>query len=163
MKTLTLALAAAFAGSAGTPNAQAADEPQLQRLVSCQDSWLDWKNDSARMARFADYFESSFERSAEGDAFKPKSSTKVLGHEVSQVYPQSVGMGVGFSAIIDAGFTQARAGIEQQLGKPMTCALSDGVRACEIKLGDKRTALLMTGQNGQAKTSLVGCYYFYQQ
>ena len=32
-----------------------------------------------------------------------------------------------------------------------------------LLLGPKKTALLMTGQNGQARTSLVGCYYFYQQ
>jgi hypothetical protein len=58
---------------------------------------------------------------------------------------------------------QARAAIERQLGQPMTCTASDGARTCEIQLDDKKTALLMTGQNGTAKTSLVGCYYFYEK
>lgn len=82
---------------------------------------------------------------------------------MTQVYPQSVGMGVGFSMVIDTGFAQARAAVEQQLGKPMTCTTGDGMRACEARIGEKKTAMLITGQNGNAKSSLVGCYYFYQQ
>lgn len=164
MKTLALAIAAAtFAGIAAGPTAHAADEPQLQRLALCQDSWFDWKDDDARMARFASYFESRFERNPQGDAFAPKTPMQALGHAVTQVYPQSIGMGVGFSLVVNADFAQVRAAIEQQLGKPMTCTTSDGMRSCELKLGPKKTALLMTGQNGPAKTSLVGCYYFYQQ
>jgi hypothetical protein len=163
MKTLALALAATLAGIAAGPTAHAADEPQLQRLALCQDSWLDWKDDEARMARFASHFESRFERSPQGDAFAPKAPVQALGRTVTQVYPQSVGMGVGFSLVVNADFAQARAAIEQQLGKPMNCTTGEGVRSCELKLGPKKTALLMNGQNGQAKTSLVGCYYFYQQ
>jgi hypothetical protein len=164
MKTFALAIAAAtLAGLAVGPTAHAADEPQLQRLALCQDSWLDWKDDDARMARFASYFESRFERSPQGDAFAPKTPTQAFGRSVTQVYPQSVGMGVGFSLVVNADFAQARAAIEQQLGRPMSCTTGEGVRSCELKLGPKRTALLMNGQNGQAKTSLVGCYYFYQQ
>jgi len=163
MKTLAPLIALAIAALATARTAHAADEPQLQRLALCQDSWYDWKDDDTRMARFAGYFESRFERSPQGDAFAPKSPMLALSHAVTQVYPQSVGMGVGFSLVVNADFAQARAAIEQQLGKPMTCATSDGVRSCELKLGPKKTALLMNGQNGQAKTSLVGCYYFYQQ
>ena len=165
MKTPALVATLAFAALACVPTTQAAMEPapQLQRLALCQDSWFDWKDDDARMARFAGYFESRFERSPQGDAFAPKSPMLALSHAVTQVYPQSVGMGVGFSLVVNADFAQARAAIEQQLGKPMTCATSDGVRSCELKLGPKKTALLMNGLNGQAKTSLVGCYYFYQQ
>jgi len=37
------------------------------------------------------------------------------------------------------------------------------MRACEFQLGANRTAMLITGKNGQARTSLVGCCYFYQQ
>ena len=163
MKTLAPLIALAIAALATAPTAHAADEPQLQRLALCQESWYDWKDDDARMTRFASYFESRFERSPQGDAFAPKSPVQAFGRSVTQVYPQSVGMGVGFSLAVNADFAQARAAIEQQLGKPMTCSTSKGVRSCELKLGPKKTALLMNGQNGQAKTSLVGCYYFYQQ
>ncbi len=163
MKTPLLALAAMLAAIATSQVAHAADEPQLQRLALCQDSRHDWKGDAARTTRFVSDFENRFDRSPQGDAFAPKSEAKVLGHAVTQVYPQSVGMGVGFSLVVNANFIQARAGIEQQLGKPMTCSTSEGVRSCELKLGPRKTALLMTAQNGQANTSLIGCYYFYQQ
>ena len=164
MKTYALALAATLASIAVAPQAiAAADEPQLQRLALCQNSWLESKNDDVRMKRFANFFETRFDQSAEGDAFTPKSPIKVLGHDATRVYPQSVGMGVGFSVLIDAGFTEARANVERQLGKSMTCATSEGVRSCEVELGAKKTVVLMTGQSGAAKTSLVGCFYFYQQ
>ena len=153
-------LLVAFAGSAV---ARVADDVQLQRLALCQDSWLDWKDDAVRMSRLANYFETRFDRSASDAAFTPRSPTKVLGCSVSQVYPQSVGMGVGFSLIVNADHARARAGIEGQLRRPMTCATSDGVRSCEVPLGSGRTAVLMTEQNGRAPSSLVGCYYFYQQ
>lgn len=163
MKTLALTLVATLAAAIACGNAQAAGEPSLQRLALCQDSWFDWQDDTARMDAFRHYLEGQFERGTDDGAFTPKTPLKVLGHSVSQVYPQSVGMGVGFSVVVDAGAAQARAAVEKQLGQPMSCSTGDGVRSCEIKLGAKKTVLLMTGQNGQAKTSLVGCYYFYQQ
>ena len=158
-----LALTTVLATIGPTHAAHAANDTQLQRLALCQDSWHDWKDDEARMARFVNSFESRFNRSAEGDAFTPKSETKVMGHAVTRVHPQSVGMGVGFSLVVDANSAKARTGIEQQLGKPMHCSVSEGVRSCELKLGPSKTLLLMTGQSGQASTSLMGCYYFYQQ
>ena len=171
MKTLAsqaaaLAATAAFAAALAlaSPAAQAGpDDAQLQRLALCQDSWFDWKDDAARMARFASLFNTRFSRSPQGDAFVPRQSSQVLGRAIRQAYPQSVGMGVGFSLVINADFATARAAVEQQLGKPMHCATSDGVRSCELSLGEQKTALLMTGQNGQASTSLVGCYYFYEK
>ena len=167
MKTFASALAitlpALLAALAGSADARVADDAQLQRLALCQDSWQDWKDDAVRMQRFESYFETRFDRSASDDAFTPKVPTNVLGSSVMQVYPQSVGMGVGFSLTVSADHARVRAGIEQQLGKPMTCATSDGVRSCEIELGSKRTAVLMTDQDGRAQSSLVGCYYFYQQ
>jgi hypothetical protein len=163
MKTLALTLAATLAAAVVCGPAQAAGEPSLQRLALCQDSWLEWKDDSVRMGAFQRYLEGDFERGAEDGAFAPKTPLKVLGQTVTQVYPQSVGMGVGFSVVVAAGAAQARAAIEQQIGKPMNCSTSEGVRACEVQLGAKKTAMLMTGQNGQAKTSLLGCFYFYQQ
>jgi hypothetical protein len=85
------------------------------------------------MARFAGYFESRFERSPPGDAFAPKTPMQALGHAVTQVYPQSVGMGPGFSLVVNADFAQTRSAVEQQLGKPMTCATSNAV--CEERGG----------------------------
>lgn len=163
MKTAFAAAAIALACAATGPQAAPADEPTLQRLLLCQDSWLDWKDDDSRMGPLVRYFETSFNRAPRGGAFTPKAPMQVLGHSVVQVYPQNVGMGVGFSLVVDVGFAQARAGMEQQLGRPMSCTTSDGMRACELRLDDKKTAMLVTGLNGNAPTSLVGCYYFYAQ
>ena len=160
---ITITLASALTVFAAMPSAVAAEDPSLQRLALCQDSWFDFKDDDARMTRFAGYFEGRFDRDAQGAGFSPKQRVQALGYNVTQVYPQSVGMGVGFSLVINADFAQARAAVEKQLGKPMSCTTSDGMRACEAPIGEKKTAMLITGQNGAGKTSLVGCYYFYQQ
>ena len=149
--------------AAAPPTAAAADDTQFQRLALCRDSWLDWKSDDAKMSALVDYFETRLVRDRKGAGGSPKASTQVLGLPVIKVYPQSVGMGVGFSLVVDAEFSRARAAIEQQLGKPMACAASDGMRSCDLSVGAQRTAILMTGENGNAKTSLVGCYYYYEK
>lgn len=169
MKTYPLILTAALACASLTPAADAAqaadDDAQLQRLALCQESWFDWKDDEARLARLGGFIRSRFTPPApQGDgAFTPNAAMQVLGLPVTQVYPQSVGMGVGFSVALQADFAQARTVMEKQLGKPMACSDGDGMRACELKVGPKKTAVLMAPLNGSAKTSLMGCYYFYQQ
>ena len=145
------------------PFALAADDPQFQRMALCQDSWLDWRSDDARISALVDYFEARLERNRQGDGATPRSPIQVLGYSVVQAYPQSVGMGVGFSLVINADFAQALAAVEHQLGKPMMCSTSDGLRSCELHLGNQRTAMVITGERGNAKTSLVGCYYYYEK
>lgn len=163
MKTFSIALAALLAALAGSTAVRAQDVPQLQRLALCQDTWFDWKDDATRMQRYRNYFETQFDGNASEGSFTPKSPTSVFGGRVTQVYPGSVGTGVGFSLTVSASHARLRAGIEQQLGKPMTCSTSDGIRSCEVELGAKKTVLLMTGQDGRDQSSLAGCYYFYQQ
>jgi hypothetical protein len=164
MKTFALTLAALLVASSASVDAGTVDDLQLQRLALCQDSWLAWENDTARAARFTDDFKTRFGRSASDDAgFTPKSPTSVLGWPVTQVYPESVGMGVGFSMTVNADHARVRAGVERQLGRPMACETSEGVRSCQVELGAKKTVVLMTDQNGRAQSSLVGCYYFYRQ
>jgi hypothetical protein len=166
MKTLarrSAAIATAVIALTASAAQAASDDLPLQRLALCQDSWFDWKDDAPHMARFANTFKTRFDRSPQGDAFVPRQPAQVLGHAITQAYPQSVGMGVGFSLVINADFATARSAIEQQLGKPMRCTTSDGVRSCEIQVGEQKTALLMNGDNGRAATSLVGCYYFYEK
>ncbi len=163
MKPFVITFAALLAAITASAAVRAADDPQLQRLALCQDSWLDWKDDAVRMGRLMHDFETRFDRGASDAAFVPRSSTSVLGSRVTEVYPQSVGTGVGFSLTVNTPHAQVRARIEQQLGKKMQCSTSDGFVSCAVELGAKKTALLMTEQNGQAQSSLVGCYYFYQQ
>lgn len=150
----TIADAAGVAGQDGGP---------WQRLASCQDSWLDWKDDARRMGAFADAIESRFTREPDGAAFTPKAPMQVLGLKLQQLYPQSVGMAVGFSLQVDASFVPARQALERQLGKTMSCSAGDGMMACELQLGPQKTAVLMTGNGGKAGSSLLGCYYYYAQ
>lgn len=156
-------LAAAVALAIAAHTATAADAPSLQALATCQDSWFDWKDDAARMGRFADDMRTRFVQGERGDAFTPKAKTAVLGHAVTEVYPQSVGMGLGFAVTLQAGFAQARQSLEKQLGRQMTCSTSEGVTACELTLAEKKTVVLMTGDSGKAPTSLLGCHYVYRQ
>jgi hypothetical protein len=165
MKTITLAVASfALIALSCTPwLTHAADDPSLLRLSTCQDSWLEWKNDEPRMTRFAAVFESQFTRDDQNASFVPKSSMTLLGYPVVQVFPQSVGMGLGFSVVVNAPYAQVRQGFEKQLGKPMKCAVSEGTNACELSLGDKKTAMLMASDKPDAKATLVGCYYYYEK
>lgn len=148
---------------AATPPVTAADEPMLLRLASCQDSWLDWRRDEAQMKRFADVVLGGFSRQDRSPAFVPQSPASLLGFPVTELYPQSVGMGLGFSVAITASFDEARQGFEKLLGKPMACSRSDGMRNCELVLGEKKTAMLMTPDKAGSRQALIGCYYYYEK
>ena len=98
-----------------------------------------------------------------GGAFTPKAPTTVFGLQVAQVIPGSVGMALGFSIVVNANFAKARKVFEMQLGHAMKCEPGDDMQTCEFQIGDKKTAVLMSEGNGKAKTSLIGCYYFYEK
>ncbi len=135
-----------------------------QRLATCQDSWLDWKDDPVRMTQFADSIKASFTQKPDEPYWVPKSPLLVVDLPVLQVYPESVGMGVGFSVVVDAAFDQVRTQVEKTLGKSIThCESGDGMRACDLEIGEKRTLVLMADDNKKAKPTLVGCYYFYEK
>ena len=135
----------------------------LQRLALCQDSWYEWKDDEARAKPYVQYFETQFRPSKEPAAYEPKAPLKVLGWNVTHVYPQSIGMAVGFSVVVQADFATTRAAVEKQLGKRMKCETSDGSTACELQVAEKKVASILTPDDGKAKSSLVGCYYFYEK
>ena len=158
----TLALLCAWTAPAG-----AADDALLQRMGLCQDSWLDWKDDEARVKRYVAEVESRFTHSARGTSLTPKAPTQAFGLPVAQVFPQNVGMALGFSVMVNADFAQARRALEGQLGRTMKCQSSDGESACELKIGEKKTVVLMSEENGKArqtpKQTLLGCYYYYER
>jgi hypothetical protein len=78
------------------------------------------------------------------------------------VYPESVGMGVGFSVVLDAAFDTARESLEKTLGKKLTdCEVSDGMRTCGLELEKEKTITLMAGEHDTKRRTLLGCYYFY--
>ncbi len=144
--------------------ADAADGDLIERLATCQDSWFEWKDNPAQMRALANSFNDSFTQKGNTPVFAPKQRMLVAGLPVSQAYPQSVGMGVGFSLVVDANFETTRAALEKVAKKPLTmCETGDGMRSCELQVAEKRTLMLMTGDSGRAKTTLIGCYYFYEK
>jgi hypothetical protein len=162
MNALPLATSIALLMATTVPGI-AADEPQLQRLATCKDSWFVWKNDEARTASYVDFIKPRFVPTEQRGAFTPKAPTTVFGLQVTQVFPGTVGMAVGFSMVVNADFAKARKIFEKQLGHSMKCESGDGMKTCEFQIEDKRTAILMAEDNGNAKTSLIGCYYFYEK
>jgi hypothetical protein len=146
--------------------AEAADNVSIERLATCQDSWFEWKSrDPAQLQRFVASFQSGFARKQNGPLFDPKAPQTVVGLPVVQVAPESIGMAVGFSVIVNAGFEKTKTTLERKLGKPFKkCEPpSDNMRTCELPIGEKKTLLLLTEDNPKATTTLFGCYYFYEK
>ena len=95
-----LLLAAAHAHAAG---------PNLDALATCRESWLDWKDDAARMAKFAEGFRADYTYQEDRGGFLvPKSPKSLLGMPVAKVYPDSTCMAVGFAVLVNSGFEAAR-------------------------------------------------------
>ena len=147
--------------------ARATDNPSIERLATCQDSWVEWKSsDPARLKKFADSFLSDFSHRKDTDAFfVPKSSQTVVGLPVAQVFPESIGMAVGFSVMVNANFDKTRTSLEKTIGKSLQKCdpPSDNMRTCGLEIGEKKTILLMAEDNPKSTTTLFGCYYFYEK
>jgi hypothetical protein len=146
--------------------AQATDNLSIERLATCQDSWLDWKSrDPVQLKKFVDSFQSDFLRKESDPFFVPKSSQTVAGLPVAQVFPQSIGMAVGFSVVVNANFDKTRTSLERKIGKVLKKCdpPSDNMRTCELEIGEKKTILLMAEDNVKSTKTLFGCYYFYEK
>ena len=144
---------------------RAADDAVIARLATCQDSWLDWNTaDPVAMKDFVDHFRADFSHSGNDPFWTPKSAKSILGLRLLQAFPESVGMGVGFSVTVDATFDETQASLEKTLGKPLSkCETSDGMRSCELEIAEKRTIMLLSGDEPKATETLVGCYYYYEK
>jgi hypothetical protein len=143
----------------------AAEDVGLTRMATCQDSWLDWQmKDPAQLKKFGDHLHAEFSEHGNDPFVVPKANVSIAGLRITQLFPNSVGMGVGLSATVDAPFDKARQVIEKASGKSLAkCETSDGMRSCELEIGEKRTLVLMAEDNAKATTTLVGCYYFYEK
>jgi hypothetical protein len=137
-------------------------ETAVERLATCQDSWREWKDNPAESKRVGELFTNTFVQSGKDGSFAPKEKVQVVGLPVMLVYPESVGMGVGFSVVLDAAFDTARESLEKTLGKKLTdCEVSDGMRTCGLELEKEKTITLMAGEHDTKRRTLLGCYYFY--
>jgi hypothetical protein len=155
---LLLALATIFP-------ARAADDAGLTRLALCQDSWLDWtKTDPAKLQAFGNRFRTEFAHKDNDPFFTPKKPVSVAGLRVVQAFPQSVGMGVGFSLLVAAPFDQTRSAIDKALGKSVgKCETGDGMHSCELEIAQQRTVMLMAEDKPHSSQTLIGCYYYYEK
>lgn len=145
--------------------AWATDDVSVERMAMCKDSWLDWKTgDPAQLKTFSDHFRSVFARNESDFTIVPKSPLSIDGLRVVQAFPDSVGMGVGFSVVVHATFDRAKRSLEKALGKPLgKCGASDGMRSCELEIAEKRTVMLIAPDAAKNTQTLIGCYYLYEK
>ncbi len=123
---------------------------------------MEWDNSPAKVDDFRQMISSHFTQQDGGAGFAPSKPMSILGHSVSEVYPESIGMGVGFSVLVDAEFNKVKASLEKKISKPLAkCSNEDGSRSCEYGFAEKKTLLLMEGGRGKNAKTLFGCYYFY--
>ena len=111
-------------------------DPRVEDLALCRDSWLDWKSTApSKLESFGAFLRSDFAHNENDAFFTPKSAMTIDGLKVTQVFPGSVGMGLGFSVLVDATFDVAKQAFERELGRPLRdCETSDGMRTCENKM-----------------------------
>ena len=155
-------------GSASAPTRLATGQSKgtfsLEKMAVCQDSWLDWSNDDARAGAFRDSFRAQFREHESGGYFVPIAGATLLGMKVARVYASSIGMARGFSVAVEAPFDTAKKNVERALARTLTqCETGDDMRTCELAIADKRTVMLMADATGNEKTTLVGCFYFYEK
>ncbi len=164
MKILSLIAAGIVLQCAIAP-ARAGDDAVVTRLATCQDSWYDMqKSDPAQFKKIADHIRTGFTPHDNDPYSLPKADTSILGLHVTQVYPESIGMGVGFSVTVAAPFSEARAALEKAIGKRLLhCEASDGMNSCDLTLSEKRNITLMAEDDTKATQTLIGCYYFYEK
>jgi hypothetical protein len=145
--------------------ALAADDDALARMALCKDSWVDWqKSDPAKLKAFADRFHAQFAPHDNDPYFLPKANISAMGMNVSEAFPGSVGMGVGFSLTVDATFDDARKAVEAALGKKLQkCESGEDMRTCELEIAAQRSVTLLAEDKPGARHTLIGCYYFYEK
>jgi hypothetical protein len=144
--------------------AHAADDVPITRLATCQDSWLDWKDDPAKVKAFGDHLRPLFAPHDNDPYWLPKQNVTIASMHVSQVFPQSVGMALGFSATVDVPFEKARTAVEKISGKKLTqCENSDGMKTCGLQIAEKRTITVMAVDGQKPEQTLIGCYYYYEK
>lgn len=140
--------------------AQTKDNVGVLRLLTCQDSRLEWKDVPVKKQKFVDELKANFKQNKRDGSFVPIKPMSILGHEIVQLFPQSVGMGVGYSVIVSASFAATKASLEKQMGKSFDrCEAASEGKSCGRELAKLKTVMLMEGSRGNDPTTVFGCYY----
>jgi len=134
-------------------------------MALCQDSWFEWtKKDPKAFEAFRDHVVGAFRPHDRDPYWLPKANVSVLGMRVTQLFPDSVGMGVGFSLTVEAPYDKARAALEKAAGKALGhCESGDNMKTCELEVAPQRSLTIMAEDSPKARQTLIGCYYFYEK
>lgn len=152
-----------FCLSAAAAPARAAGDPTLESMVTCKDSWLDWKDNPAPGKKFLETLHADFNVHGDEGYLVPKAKSTLFGLPVTRVYTDSVGMGLGFSVVVASKFDAAQKAVEKAVGKSLKCEPdSDGMHACAVTLGTNKN-VTVASDSGEAKTVLIGCFYYYEK
>ena len=136
----------------------------LESMATCKDSWMEWGADDTRAGPYRESFLAQFTQTGNQPFFVPISNVTLMGMKVTRVYAATMGMGRGFSVAVAAPFDTARRAIEKSIGKTLAqCDTSDGMRTCGLEVADKRTVMILADATGREKTTLLGCFYFYEK
>jgi hypothetical protein len=164
MKTFSLLLCTILTILFMPVSSQAADDINIERLATCQDSWFEWKNEPSKLKDFSKYIKSAFVEKENSAFLLPKSEKSVFGLKVVQLFPESIGMAVGFSVIVEADFKTTRETLEIRLGKSLkNCETGDNMLSCGLEIGEKKTILLSAEEDGKIIKTLFGCFYYYEK
>jgi hypothetical protein len=148
---------------AGTKAAPATAFP-LEPMATCKDSWMEWGADDTRAGAYRESFLAQFKQNDNQPFFVPVSSVMVMGMKVLRVYSNTIGMARGFSITVDAPFDVAKKAMEKSIGQPLKkCETGEGMRTCELSIAEQKTVMLLGDATGREKSTLVGCFYFYEK
>jgi hypothetical protein len=164
MKALALALYTIFIILGMAVSARAADDNNIERMATCQDSWFEWKSEPSKLQDVTKHIKSTFVEKENSAFLVPKSEISVFGLKIVRLFPGSIGMAVGFSVIVEADFKKTRASLEKRLKKTFEkCETGDNMLTCELEIGEKKTILLLAEEDGKVVNTLFGCFYYYEK
>ena len=143
-------------------HAHGADDKLFLDLATCQESWLEWKNIPQKMNPFKERVNSELKQTEGTAGYTPLKPMSLLGFNLVEVYPGSVGMGLGFSVVVNAEFEKVKASLEKQTGQRITeCSVHENTRDRGYSLAERKTLTVTEVAKGKDAKTLFGCYYYY--
>lgn len=155
-------LSAVSIATATLPTLGHAAEPQdlLQRMVTCQESWYEWKDNESRLDAFANTLDVDFQEGQRSGVLVPRRQAKLMGFDVVEVTPANVGIGMGFGVTVKGSLNDVRQKYEAALGRKLSsCEQIEGLSICTEPIAAQRNATLMMATQRPGVGTLVGCFY----
>lgn len=154
-------------GTAALATPAEAVEPNdsLQRMVTCQDSWLEFERDPRRAERIIDVLETHFRPNGRPSMLVPRNGAKLMGYPIVDITPENVGIGLGFGVTVKAPLEEVRKSYETALGRKMNeCKREEeGMTVCTVEIARQKTAMLITPTKRPEVGTLMGCFYKYER